>query len=248
MSNHLTGAPVKKALPTIMAIISTAGVAGTAYLFARAGMKAERRVQHEVRVNEEYEDRYPTYLETATLTWQEYLIPASVAVATTVCIVSSNVLNLQNQATLMGAYALGERTWSKYRGKVAEMVGFDAESLIRQETIKDVAQERRVPQHIHGDGDTVYLDVFSGQMFRSDEETIYAAMTKANELADEESFVSLNYFYDQIGARSTQIGEFMGWASDHQLDVVLTPVTFDNGTEGFGLDYARYPFWGYEVV
>jgi hypothetical protein len=234
-------------MPTIMAIISTAGVAGTAYLFARAGMKAERAVQHETRVNEEYENRYPTYLETAEITWHEYLIPASVGVATVVCIVSSNVLNLQNQATLMGAYALGERTWAKYRNKVAEMVGFDAEGLIRQETVRDVAQTTKVAKEVDPNG-VIFMDVFSGQMFNSDEETIRKAMEHTNEKAEEDGFATLNYFYDRIGARTTQIGELMGWSDGLPLEIVLTPVTFEDGTEGFGLDYLRYPFMGYHEV
>lgn len=252
MSNHLAGKTVKKALPIILTTLSGVGVAATAFLFARAGMKAERKIQHEVRVNEEYEDRYPTYTETINIVWPEFLIPTSVAIATTICIVSTNVLNIQNQATLMGAYALGERTWAKYRGKVAEMVGFENEGLIRAETIKDVAQETKVPNVIHGDGDTVYMEVFSGQLFRSDEETLYKAQENANERAEEVGFVSLNYFYDQIGARTTEIGEYFGWNDSWghgaHVDIVLTPITFEDGTEGFGLDYVRYPSWGYHEV
>lgn len=247
MNNHLAR-KATKALPIILTVASTVGVVATAYLFARAGVKAERIIQHEVRTNEEFEDRYPTYRETAEMTWMEYLIPTSVGIATVVCLISTNVLNAKNQATLMGAYALGERTWAKYRHKVAEMVGVENEGVIRAETVKDVASERRVPGSIYGDGDVVYLDVFSGQLFLSDEKTIYQAMTRANERAEEEGFVTLNYFYDQIGARTTQLGELVGWSDGIPLDIVLTPVKFEDGTEGFGLDYARQPFWGYHEV
>ena len=247
MSSHLAEQSAKKLMPTILAVVSTAGVAGTAYLFARAGMKAERRIQHEIRVNEEYENRYPTYVETAEITWQEYLIPASVGVATVVCIVSSNILNMQNQATLMAAYALGERTWAKYRNKVAEMVGFESESVIRAETVKDVAKETPVTKSVDPNGQ-MFMDVFSGQMFNSDEETIRKAQEQTNQKAEEDGFVSLNYFYDRIGARTTMLGEFMGWADGFPLDIILTPVWFEDGTEGFGLDYARPPFMGYHEV
>lgn len=248
MSNHLAGKTAKKAVPILLTIASSVGVAATAFLFARAGMKAERKIQHEVRTNEEYENRYPTYAETAEMTWMEYVIPGSVAIATVVCVVSTNVLNLQSQATLIGAYALGERTWAKYRNQVTEMIGVDNESIIRAETVRNVASERKVPDVIHGGGDTVYLDIFSGQMFRSDEATIRKAQENANARAEEEGFVTLNYFYDQIGARTTQLGEYAGWSDGFDLDIVLTPVTFENGTEGYGLDYTRPPFWGYHEV
>ena len=251
MSNPLANGVAKKAskhLPTFLTVLSGVGLAGTAFLFARAGMKAERKIQHEVRVNEEYEDRYPTYSETALIVWPEYVIPTSVGIATLVCLISTNVLNVQNQATLMGAYALGERTWSKYRGKVADMIGVDNEQVIRSEVIRETAAETKPSSHIQGDGDTVYYDVFSGQMFRSDERSILRAQENTNALADEEGFVRLNYFYDQIGARTSEIGEHMGWMDNHYLDITLTPVTFEDGTEGFGIDYAKYPTWGYPEV
>lgn len=110
MGTNLAGGAAKKTsrhMSTILTALSGIGLAGTAFLFARAGMKAERKIQHEVRVNEEYEDRYPTYTETALIVWPEYLIPASVGVATLVCLISTNVLNVQNQATLMGALRPG---------------------------------------------------------------------------------------------------------------------------------------------
>lgn len=245
MSNHLAGRTAKKGLPIFLTIFSSIGVAATAYLFARAGMKAERKIQHEVRVNEEYENRYPTYVETAEITWMEYLIPTSVGIATIVCLVSTNVLNMKSQATLMGAYALGERTWAKYRSKVAEMVGVDNERLIRSETVKDVAAEVKAPIDIHGEGDTIYFDVFSGQIFRSDEKTIFKAQEETNQKAEEDGFANLNYFYDRIGARTTQLGELVGWSDGIPLDIVFTEVFFEDGTRGYGLDYARYPFWGY---
>lgn len=248
MNNHLANTVAKKTnryLPTILTALSGVGLAGTAFLFARAGIKAERKIQHEVRVNEEYDNRYPTYRETALIVWPEYVIPSSVAIATLVCLVSTNVLNVKNQATLMGAYALGERTWAKYRDKVQEMVGFENEQTIRTEVVRDVASERSGADVVHGNGDTVYLDIFSGQMFRSDEATILKAQEYANARAEEEGFVTLNYFYDQIGARTTQLGEYAGWADGLDLDIVLTPVTFEDGTEGFGIDYTRPPFWGY---
>lgn len=251
MGTNLAHGVAKKAgrhLPTALTVLSGIGLAGTAFLFARAGMKAERKIQHEVRVNEEYEDRYPSYKETALIVWPEYLIPTSVGVATLVCLISTNVLNVQNQATLMGAYALGERTWARYRNKVADMIGFENEQTIRTEVIKDVAAETKVSPEIYGDGDVVYYDVFSGQMFRSDEKTILKAQENTNARADEGDFVPLNYFYDQIGARTSEIGEHMGWMDGHYLDVTLTPVTFADGLEGFGIDYLKYPSWGYPEV
>lgn len=239
---------LNKQAPTILTVVAGIGVVATAVLFARAGMQAEREVQHQTRVNEEYDDRYPTPQECAGMTWHFYLIPTSIAIATTTAFVCANALNQNRQAALIGAYALAERTWSQYRGKVQEMVGEHGETVIRQEAVKDTAGDRTPSQNLIDSDQEVYMDVFSGQMFNSDEDTIRRAMEFTNEKAEEDGFVNLNYFYDRIGARSTQIGELMGWSDGFPLDIILTPVQFENGIHGWGLDYARYPFMGYHEV
>jgi hypothetical protein len=201
-------------------------------------------------VNEEFEERFPTRLEEAEFTWHYYIIPLSIGIATATCMISATVLSSQRQATLMGAYALAERTIAKYRTKITEFAGFNAESHIREEVIKDVARETVVNPNVFAkDAEgTLYLDVFSGQQFRSDDETVHKAMDDTNVKCEEEGFASLNYFYDRVGARTTQLGEILGWTDGFPLEVTLTPVVFEDGTEGYGLDYVRMPFMGYYEV
>jgi hypothetical protein len=236
--------------PTILTVLAGVGTVATAVLFARAGMQAERAVQHEVRVNEVYEHRYPTYTETAGITWHYYLIPSSIAIATGVSFICANALNQNRQAALIGAYAIAERTWAQYRDKVQEMAGVHGESIIRTETVKDMAQNTVVDPRFFGrehDGD-LYLDIFSGQQFISDEQSIRKAMDDTNEKCEEDGFASLNYFHDRIGARTTQLGEIMGWSDGFPLDIIITEIQFEDGTKGFALDYARLPFMGYHEV
>jgi len=234
--------------PTILTVVSTIGVGATAFLFARAGMKAERAIQYEVRTNEEFEDRYPTYTEQAEYTWYYYVIPTSIAIATVTAVVCANALNQNRQAALIGAYALAERTVSKYRGQISDLVGYDAATEVREDIIRDVAKETVINPDVFAKDGTVYLDVFSGQQFISDEPTIRKAMDHTNEKCEEDGFVSLNYFYDRIGARTTQLGEILGWSDGFPLDIILTEIKFEDGSEGFGLDYARMPFMGYHEI
>lgn len=229
-------------MPTILTALSVAGVAATAYLFHRAGKQSTHDLE-----NEAPDLRWDDKL---LITWPNYLIPTSVGIATVVCMVSANVLNTQRQATLIGAYALAERTIAKYRGKVTEMLGVANEGVIREQVVKDVASETVVNPDVFArksDGQ-LYLDVFSGQQFFSDEESIHKAMDETNEKCEEDGFASLNYFYDRIGARTTQLGEILGWSDGLPLEVLLTPIVFEDGTAGFGLDYKRMPFMGYHEV
>jgi hypothetical protein len=234
--------------PTILTVFSTAGVAATAYLFHRAGVKAERAVISEQFTNEIYED-YPMGVENRIqLTWHYYVIPLSVGIATVTCLISANVLNTQRQATLMGAYALAERTVAKYRDKVLEMVGADGEQVIREDIVRDVAAETPAAKVPLGAEGTLFLDIFSGQQFVSSEDDIVLAQQHVNELCETEGFASLNYFYDAIGARTTELGELVGWTDAFPMEVILSPITFEDGTKGYGLDYRRMPSMGYSEL
>lgn len=232
---------INRHMPTLLTALSVAGVVATAYLFQKAGKQSTKDL--------ESEDPEMRWDEKFMVVWPNYLIPTSIGIATVVCMISANVLNTQRQATLIGAYALAERTIAKYRGKVAEMLGLDNERVIREQIVKDVAKETVVSPEVYGTGEgVVYLDVFSGQQFFSDDEAIRRAMDDTNAKCEEDGFASMNYFYDRIGARTTQLGELLGWSDGLPLEVVLTPVVFENGTEGFGLDYVRMPFMGYHEV
>lgn len=229
--------------PTILTVVAAGGVAATAYLFHQAGAKTASW-RHE---QEAARDIPVSLDETIQEKWYEYLVPTSIAAATIVCLASANVLNVRRQATLMGAVALVQQTLNRYQEKIREQVGGDVEHLLREEVIRDVAREHFPEVDPNAKGN-LFLDVFSGQQFYSDEQTIREAMDATNARCEEEGFASLNYFYDRCGGRTTQLGELMGWSDGFPLDIILTPVTFEDGTQGYGLDYVRMPSLGYFEV
>ena len=230
--------------PAILTGVSIVGMVATAYLFHQAGVKSTRRI-----VQEEAERVIPMSLdEKIQMNWYDYLIPTSIGVATVVCLISTNVLNARRQATLVGAYALAQQTFSRYRDKIAEQFGEGPEELLREDIVRDVARETKPEPSVLDQPGMIFLDVFSGQQFISDERTVRQAMDDTNAKCEEDGFATLNYFYDRIGARTTQLGELMGWSDGIPLEVILSPVVFEDGTQGFGLDYARMPFMGYHEV
>jgi hypothetical protein len=245
---------INRHMPTILTALSVAGLAATAFMFHQAGVKSgkhliDRNLRNtDVTGQYRYEDREYPAAERIQDNWPNYLIPTSIGIATVVCLVSTNVLNTKRQATLMAAYALGERTWSKYKDKVAELMGEEAESTVRSEVIKDMATSTSTGTIIHGDGDTVYLDSYTGQLFRSDEATILKAQEQTCEKAEEDGFVKLNYFFDRVGANMSDLGENVGWSDGFLPDITFTEVFFEDGTRGLGIDYGRVPFWGYHEV
>ncbi|MBQ5562679.1 MAG: hypothetical protein IIT39_04770 [Clostridia bacterium] len=66
-----------------------------------------------------------------------------------------------------------------------------------------------------GYGDTLCYETLSGRYFYSDIEKIRAAVNRANKIILEESYISLNEFYDELDLGHTGIGDSIGWGVAH---------------------------------
>lgn len=113
------------------------GVIGTAVLAASATPKVVRLLE-----NTEYEKGEPlTKIEKVKLAAPAYIPAAITGMATISCIVGANVLNHKQQASLISAYALLDRSYKDYRRKVREIYGDEADIEIRKEIAHDDFEE-----------------------------------------------------------------------------------------------------------
>ena len=122
---------------SILTGVGVIGVIGTAVLTACATPKAMRLLE-----NTEYEKIATsgeplTKLEKVKIAAPAYIPAALTGTATIACIIGANVLNHRQQASLMSAYALLDRSYKEYRSKVRELYGKEADIRIREEMIKD---------------------------------------------------------------------------------------------------------------
>lgn len=118
---------------TILTGIGVIGIIGTAVLTAYATPRAIRLLE-----NTEYEKGEPlTKLEKVKVAAPAYIPAALTGVATISCVVGANVLNHRQQASLMSAYALLDRSYADYRAKVKTLYGEDADKRVLEEIAKD---------------------------------------------------------------------------------------------------------------
>ena len=123
---HRAGKAVKKAAPTILTIVSAAGVVATAALAVRATPKALKRIEAAKAVKKAENGGNLTRIETIGACWQCYVPAAATGIAVIGCIFGANALNRRQQAALVSAYALVSRSYNDYQRKVKELHGIDA--------------------------------------------------------------------------------------------------------------------------
>lgn len=246
---HLAGRignELKKHAPTILTGVSVIGVAATAYLASRAGYKAATHiVEHEITTGEVVRDPKTK----VQLAWRYYIPPLSVGMATVACMITSNVLSVKRQTVLLGAYALAEQSFATYRQKIVENFGEDDEQTIHEIITEDATQQTLEESTlVRKDDQDIFVDAFSGQDFLSTIPKVEAAQNAILDEIEARGFAKLNYFYQMIGARTTEMGDDFGWNSDRPIDVVVTPLVTQDKRAGFGIGFRQKPVPEYYTV
>lgn len=219
---------------TILTCVGGVGVVATAVLAAKATPKAISLVEEA----EEEKGEKLTKLETVVVASPAYIPTVVTGVSTVACIVGANVLNKHRQASLMSAYALLDTSFKKYREKVKELYGDDADDRVREEIMKDeyenlddsVAKEK-----------LIFFDNHSLRFFESTIEDLLNVERQFNANFETRGYVSLNDFYDMVGLDRTEYGDEVGWSvsSIHEfynhatIEFRHEKVKFADGMEGY---------------
>lgn len=229
---------LKKAAPIILSALSVIGVVGTAILSAKATAKALEQV-------DERDD-----------TWKCYIPTALVVLATAMCIIGNGVINRKNQASLLAAYAVLERSYRQYRDKVKEICGEEVHKKIICETHSDlpVKVEKAKPVPINSpcllsdncldwdvdDMETPHLfcEAFSGRYFESNIHRVMQAEMAVCRNFSLGGFVTVNDFYEFLGIEPFEGGDEIGWClcdGINAMEFNHYKTTIDDGSED-GLD------------
>lgn len=130
---------VKKNGATILTWTSAAGVVSTAVLTSKATTKANRLLEE---ISKE-KDTDLTLKEKVKYTVPIYIPAILVGTGTVACIFGANILNKHQQASLMSAYTLLDRSYKEYRNKVEELYGEEVIQTIEDAIEKDHYPRRR---------------------------------------------------------------------------------------------------------
>lgn len=242
------GKVIKNNSPTILTALSVAGLISTVTLAVYATPKALATLRTaEIDRAIETKDQAPelTKVEKVKLVWKEYIPSATVGLATMLCIISANSINLRRNAALASIYTLTERAMQEYQAKVVETIGKNKEEKIKGEVDQDILDRNPVSKNnivITQKGNSLCYDSLSGRYFQSDIEQIRKAQNDFNSELNKGTYCSLNEFYDRLGLPNIKMGQDIGWTTDHgMLDIRFDARIAEDERPCIVLDYRNGP-------
>lgn len=212
---------LKRHLPLILSIAGAAGTIATAILSAHGTIKAIAEIDSE----EIEKNRALERDELIKATWKCYIPTALTAIATAACILGSGAISRKQQASLIGAYTLLASSYKKYRDKVKEVYGKEADAQILS-TMSHVEHSKE-DQHIltpnlggdltldWGDDEDevqhLFYDTIGGRYFTASKSRVYQAEIALNHNLALGGCVSLNDFYEYLGIETVTGGDEVIW-------------------------------------
>lgn len=217
---------LKRSSPTLVAIVASVGVVGTAVLAVKATPKALKKIQTDSEKNHDGDPNAATTSEKIKSAWSCYIPAAAVGAATILCIFGSNALNRKQQASLAAAYNLVSRQYAQYRDKVKEICGKETHDRI----MRELAAEKVDDDHaIYAQGGfyqsdldfegaseerRLFYDRFSERYFESTFSKVLQAEYHINRNLCLRGEVTLNEFYSFLGIEPIEGGDSIGWFID----------------------------------
>lgn len=203
---------LRKHSPKILTVMGATGVVATAVLSVKATPKALLLLEEAKK--EKGEEL--TIVETIQTAWVPYVPAAFTGFATIACIFGANYLNTRNQASLMSAYALLDRSYKEYQNKVKEIHGEEKELSLREELIKDKYSDEviktKYDDEISQDEErTIFYDNNSSRFFVSTMSRVMEAECKFKEAIEWKGYGCLNQYYDMLGIPRVDYGYQLGW-------------------------------------
>ena len=239
---------LKRNSATILTCVGAAGVVATAVLTAKATPKALARVEE---AKEEKGDDL-TKLEIVKAAAPAYIRPAIIGAATITCVFGANVLNKRQQAAIMSAYALLDRSYKDYREKVEELYGEEANERVREELAKDKYEEDK--PSAPSDDTILFYDTFGDRYFETTVEAVQRAEYRVNRDIHMMGYATLNDFYELLDLEPLEGSDVLGWSEGGNfarywqgwIDFNHHKVTHDDGLECIILTFFQDPYPNYE--
>lgn len=224
---------LRRASPTILTVLSIAGLMGTTTMAVRATPKALQLIKIK---KDELETDKLTPVELIRTTWRCYIPSALLGAGTITCIIGIGVMDRRNQAALTSAYAMLNESYKQYRQAAKKVYGEDADSNIRAEMAKDamVASYDYGYQVYNMDMDPeserlLFYDLASRKYFTTTMAAVLNAQYHANRNLAMRGDCSLNEYLSFLGVEGVDHGDEMGWDIGYMIEQMDTYwLDFDN--------------------
>lgn len=190
---------------TILSVAAAVGVVATSIAVYNATMDSIEIVKEK----EDEKDDLLTDKELFVTIAPKYILPVALGAGTIACIFGANVLNKQQQAALTSAYLLLDSNFKKYKEKVEELYGKDANNQIRN----SIAKDDFVKCDIVPSGETrLFYEPIMGKYFESSIEDVLSAEYHFNRNFILRGYSFLNEFYEFLHIGHTGYGDTVGWS------------------------------------
>ena len=196
---------VKCNASTILSVLGVAGVIATTVTAVKATPKAMEFVK---KAEEEKGEKLSKW-EKVNVVGVAYIPTVLVGTATVACILGANLVSRRQQATLMSAYALLDRSYKDYKNKANELYGDGAGKQICEGIVKD---KYTGDESSGDDGKELFYDFYSGRYFESTKEHVMRAQYEVNRSLFVNYAVGLNEYYDLLGLEEKPEYEMLGWS------------------------------------
>ena len=200
---------LRKHSSTILTVMGATGVVTTTVLAVKATPKALTLLEEA----KEEKGEELTVAETVKTAWKPYIPATITGISTIACIFGINYLSARNQATLMSAYAVLDRSYKEYREKTMELFGEDADINVRQEIVKTKYHNEDKDFFVEEDGKELFFDYEGVRWFWSTVEEVKEAAYRFNQNLTMSGFGCVNEFYDILGLERTDTGYQLGWST-----------------------------------
>lgn len=228
--------------PTILTGIGAAGTVVTAFLTAKATVKALRTLDREMPADVQ------TLASKAKIVWPEYIPAVAMGAITVTAIIGANRIGARRAAAVAAAYSLTEKAFTEYRDKVAENIGKKKHQKIYDDIAQKHVDDTPVSTReviITGNGDVLCFDSLTGRYFMSNMEAVRKAENEITKQVLDEGYASLTEFYDKIGLSATAYSEEVGWNYDNLIQVQFSTTMSDDGRPCISIQYNTPPARNY---
>lgn len=232
----------KRNMPVILGIVATGGVVVTTISAIKASPKAETLLAEA----EEKSDDELTTLDKVKIVAPVYVPTIVWGVTTITCILGSCALSKHNQASLMSAYALLDKSYGQYQAKLRELYGNEAHDKIIDAIAVEEARETYMSAPgicecygLHPDDyqseRLLFYDSFSQRYFETTLEQVLNAEYHLNRNYVLRGYATANELYDFLGLDHIDGGNELGWGVSDEgtfwIDFNHRKVTIDNDLE-----------------
>ena len=246
-----TGRFLQRNSPQILIGIAIAGVVTTAVMAAKATPAAIDALDEQL---EEWPDNHddpdaknfdgPLFIDEVKVVWKLY-IPAVISGGLTVtAILLADRIQSNRIAAAVGAYSLAEAALAEYQDAVLRETDKKTFEKIRDNVAQTRLDGSEVPldtQTAQTGGSTLCYDSWTGRYFNGSVDKIQRAVNEFNHRLINDTWMTLNELYSEIGLENAASGEGVGWTPDRLVELTNQTLLSPDNVPCYVLDFRVRP-------